>query len=282
MKIKHTLIMIMLVSGLGLLAREPFLLKKADKGSNIFKTNASPVEKKKMYANVNGVTNAVIKLNLSQIAIKNLSFQAEYGFHNKMSAAVGVSFLMNRSMGNLYNTSDEYEDNFSVPTLKGFALTPEFRFYPGGNEEKPAPRGFYIAAYGRYAKYKISQEVSYQETPSSTRYSATASQTYAGMTGGLMIGNQWIIGDHFSIDFWIIGGGYGKAKYTYSWVAPAANLNAKQQQDVKDQANENFDGFSAFGLDAEVETTKNSATMTVKGVPMISLRGMGLCFGFCF
>jgi|GEM_PF-720207 len=287
MKFKHTMIMGALLSGASLFAGEPFILK-TNNGDDFLKNKPALFAKKKSReskvaaANANGESNMAVKLNISQLALKNISFQAEYGFHNKMSVALGVSYLLNRSLGLLYSTDTQYEDNFTVPQLSGFAITPEFRFYPGGNDDKPAPNGFYVGAYVRYAKYKITQTVSYQDTQTSPKYSAEAKQTYGGVNGGIMIGRQWIIGDHFSIDWWIVGAGYGKAKYTYSWTAPGANLTAAQQQDVKDEADANFESFSAFGLDSKVTTTKNSAMMTVTGVPMFSIRFMGLCLGYAF
>ena len=38
-------------------------------------------------------SNLVIKMNLTQIAFKNLSFQAEFAFHPKLSVALGYSKL---------------------------------------------------------------------------------------------------------------------------------------------------------------------------------------------
>jgi hypothetical protein len=296
MKIFITTVTCMLFAG-SLLADEPFILKQNNRSSLLKETptlfskkETTPIlfakkeTKLKMAANSDGKSNIAIKMNLSQIALRNLSFQAEYGFHKKMTVAVGFSYLMKRDLSLLYNVPDSLEKNFTVPKLSGFAITPEFRFYPGGDEDKPAPNGFYIGAYLRYAKYKLAQTVSYTDDTqfNPQTYTAEAKQTYGGINGGLMIGRQWIIADHFTIDWWIIGAGYGKAKYTYEWVAKGANLSEAQQADVKKQADENFDGFSAFGLDASVQTTSNSAKMTVKGVPMMSLRFMGLCLGYAF
>lgn len=280
MKITKTLLAGLFATALQLHAGEPFLLKK-DNGSSFLKTKPATSEQKKMQANMDGYSNIVIKMNLTQLAFTNLSFQAEYGFHKKLSAALGISYLLDRRMaGNLYDEADPY---FTTPRMSGFAITPELRFYPGGKEEKPAPRGFYLAPYLRYAKYSVKQVVSYQDdAPGSKLHEADATHSYAGYNVGLMIGRQWIIGKHFSIDWWIIGAGYGKAKYAYKWQADDANLTAAQQADVKQQAQEYFDEFSLFGLEGDIETTPKSATMNVRGLPMYSLRFMGLCVGYAF
>lgn len=290
MNIKHTLLAALVMTGAVAHAGEPvffkkpgepFLIKKPTK--EFPKLSASTTEfrkesrRKALLANENGDANIAIKMNLTQLGFSNLSFQGEYGFHHKLSVALGFSYLLPRNLP--FYEGDEY---FTVPKLSGWALTPEFRFYPGGKEDKPAPRGFYLAAYLRYAKYSLTQTVSYQETSTSPIYSAEAKQTYGGINGGIMIGNQWVMGKHFTLDFWIIGFGYGSAKYTYSWTAENVVLNAKQQADVKELAEDELQGFSIFGLDGSVQTTSNSVKMSVGGLPMYSLRFLGLCVGYAF
>lgn len=276
---KKTFIVTLIVAGMNLFAGEPFLLKN-DKGSEFPKTKPEMLfSKKKMQANADDKSNIAIKLNLTQLGFKNLSFQGEFGFHPKMSVALGFSYLLKNELP-AYN-GDEY---FGPLTYNGTAITPEFRFYPGGDEDKPAPNGFYIAAYLRYAKYKMTQRVSYTETDKTFNqtYSAETEQTYGGVNAGLMIGRQWIIGKHFSLDWWIVGAGYGKAKYTYKWLSPGANLSPADQRKAEDAAEENFSDFSALGYSGEATATNNSVKMTVSGLPMISIRFMGLCIGYAF
>jgi hypothetical protein len=259
------------------LAGEPVITETSP--AEVLPIRSSNIFKRKMQANVDGKSNIVIKMNLSQLAFKNLSFQAEYAFHHKLSFALGFSNLLRRPFPAAFYEATAF---FSRPTYGGYAITPELRFYPGGDEDKPAPRGFYLAPYLRYAKYKVLQTVSYQDRPNDPTYTAEAEQTYSGFNGGLMIGYQWIISDHFAIDLWIIGGGYGKAKYTYKWTVPGLSMTPAQQADVKQAAENEFDSFSLFGLSGEVTTTPNSAMMTVRGLPMYSLRVLGLNLGYAF
>ncbi|PBQ30790.1 hypothetical protein CNR22_03030 [Sphingobacteriaceae bacterium] len=227
-----------------------------------------------------------IKLNLTPLVFRSLSLQAEYAFHRKMSIALGASILPKRTLSeDLYNAIDDnpYSSNFSTPVYEGKNITPEFRFYPFGREGHSAPNGFYIAAYYRYAHYTAHQTVSYQDvsSPGQPVYTARATHDYSGGTGGLMIGKQWIIAKHFSIDWWIVGGGYGKAKYTYTWKIDGINLTEDQQAFVREQANQNFENFSMFGIEPNVQTTSNSAFMSSM-LPMFNLRFMGICLGFAF
>jgi hypothetical protein len=278
MNMKNTFFAALLCTGLTLSAGEPFFLRKSSGDNSLAKLDPSvtglrkKTEKPRMDAN--GESNIAIKLNLTQIAFKNISLQGEYGFHKKMTVALGYSNLLKHEIG-FYKTDALY----SAPKFSAWAITPEFRFYPGATDEKPAPNGFYIAAYLRYAKYKLEQVVSYTDTKT---YSATANQTYSGANVGIMIGRQWIIGKHFSLDWWIVGAGYGKAKYNYTWDDPTANLTAKQQADIANNAKDYLNSISLFGSSVDVNTTSHSASISVSGLPMYSFRFMGLCLGYAF
>jgi hypothetical protein len=225
----------------------------------------------------------VIKMNLSQIALRNFSFQYERALHENLSVACGLSFLLVRPFPGAFSKDDPSGEGLRSPTYKGWAITPEFRYYPGGDvEEKPAPHGFYVAAYLRYAKYQLTSEY-YEKFSDGTTYGYDYNLTYKGANLGLMIGSQWIIGKHFSIDWWILGAGYGKARFSMEAVGHGINMDASDQAEVKASVEGEFDDSAiVFGQKVEVTTTSNSVMATVKGLPMISLRGFGLCLGFAF
>lgn len=236
-----------------------------------------------------GGSNQVIKLNISQLIFKNISLQYEYGFHKNMSGALGLSYLVKRDIpGILFTPDTDY--GYSLPQYYGWAITPEFRFYPGKKEEHQAPHGFYIAPYFRYAKYTL--QANYVDTtynpmnvqpPPKTNYNVKVS--YGGFTGGIMIGAQWIIDDHFSFDWWILGGGSGSAKLSISAVATDGNVNMSSQQQTNTSNNiiENLGELQKFSDGTvKTETTANSAKVTISGVPMLSYRAFGFCFGYAF
>lgn len=100
-----------------------------------------------------------------------------------------------------------------------------------------------------------------------------------------MIGSQWLIGKHFSIDWWILGAGGGKAKFNIESksIDGKLNMSTQEQADLKADITDNIGELGSFGKgDLTVETTSSSATATVKGLPMTSIRGFGLCLGFAF
>lgn len=255
------------------------LLPSTTKPSSINKTNEG--EKKLAH---------VIKLNASQLALKNISLQYELGFHKNMSFALGYSNLLTRTVPDRF-IDNEKADGFKKPFLKGFAVTPEFRFYPGKKEEKPAPHGFYLAPYLRYSKYTIGADLvqidTLQVSPlalKTTNYNLSGS--LKSTTVGLMMGSQWIIGKHFSFDWWILGLGFGKSTFALEGTTSGSLLPA-QQEKLKTNITKNIEELPDFltGGVIDIETTSNTAKIDINKIPMMSFRGMltaGFNFGFKF
>jgi hypothetical protein len=226
----------------------------------------------------------VIKLNLSQLALRNISLQYEYGFHKNMSGALGISYLMPLKIPSVVFEPSANGEGYQLPKFSGWSVTPEFRFYPGKKEAHQAPHGFYLAPYMRYSKYTLSADY-YDLLSNGNMRLYKASASFSGITGGLMIGSQWIIGKHFSIDWWIIGGGVGKGKLTLESKSddPTLNLSAQEQADLKTDINTNIGELQNFSNGTiNIETTSNSAKATIKGIPMTSYRAFGLNLGFAF
>lgn len=223
----------------------------------------------------------VVKMNISQLVLKNISLQYEYGFHKNMSGALGISFLMKRDAPEFFTEEDPTGEGLRNTALKGFAITPEFRFYPGAKEEHQAPHGFYIGAYYRYSKHTITSTHTENFSNGKT-YSYNMEASYKGANAGLMIGSQWIIGKHFSIDWWILGGGAGKAKFQMEATGAGFIMNSQERAEVKESVEQELADVAVLGFKTEVTTTGNSVKAAVNGLPMLSFRGFGICLGFAF
>ncbi|MES2567429.1 MAG: DUF3575 domain-containing protein [Bacteroidota bacterium] len=227
----------------------------------------------------------VIKLNLTQLALTNISMQYEFAFHKNFSAALGASYLLPRTIPGQLFTPSSNGSGYQLPKFGGWSVTPEIRFYPGKKVKHKAPHGFYLAPYFRYSKYNLNSSYVDVDSTSGQRRNYDVKASYSGFTAGLMIGSQWVIGKHFTIDWWILGGGYGKAKFKINAESTdgSINMSPSEQEDLKNNIRDNIGELGSFGNgEITVETTSNSATATVKGLPMTSLRGFGLTLGFAF
>lgn len=253
-----------------------------EKAPSLFKNNKSLAVKE---ADPVNSPKQVIKLNLTQLALTNISMQYEFAFHKNFSAALGASYLLPRSIPSQFFTPSANGEGYALPKFGGWAVTPEIRIYPGKKVKHQAPHGFYLAPYFRYSKYSMTTSYVDKDSTSGKQNTYNVKAAYSGFTAGLMIGSQWIIGKHFSIDWWILGGGYGKAKFMINSESADGSLNMspQEQENLKNDIRTNIGELGSFGNgEVTVETTPNSATATVRGLPMTSIRGFGLVLGFAF
>lgn len=100
----------------------------------------------------------IVKVNLMALALKNYSFQYERVLTKKISIAVGVRTMPTGSLpfqdifiDQFGDDDPDVESTIRDVKIGNFALTPEVRFYLN---KKGYGRGFYIAPYYRFAKFK--------------------------------------------------------------------------------------------------------------------------------
>lgn len=225
---------------------------------------------------------SVVKLNVSQLGLRNISFQYEYAFHKHLSGAMGMNVFLKRPSPGFFTKEDPTGEGLRNTQIKGFSITPELRYYPMANDEHRAPQGFYLAAYYRYSKYTYTSGYVENFTNGKT-YSYDLLATYKGGTCGAMIGYQWLIGKHFSIDWWIIGGGIGKANFSMEATGKGFVMSSSEQAEVKTSVEQQLGNVpDVVNLDSKVSTTSSSVKATASGLSMLSPRGFGLCLGFSF
>ena len=139
--------------------------------------------------------NSAIKLNVISVAVAtaNVSFESKIGD--------GSSF----QIGAFYT-------GFSISDTKftGFGITPELRFYPGGD----ALHGFFVGPYLRYQNFKLSSP-GYTYNSSGSTTATTNEATLNTFGGGANLGYQWVFGEHFVLEpFLRLGYSGGSVKVT--------------------------------------------------------------------
>ncbi len=144
-----------------------------------------------------------IKANLLSPLFNTGNFQYERVVGEKSTAQLGFFFS---------------SVNFDETKFRGFGITPEYRFYPGGTTID----GFFVAPYFRYQSFNLSDDADNEGTA-----------TFIG--GGLIVGRQWIFGDVVTFEVFI-GPNYS-----------SGDVEVTSGQDSFDVGF--FDGFGArFGL----------------------------------
>ena len=223
--------------------------------------------------------NNIIKLNLTDLFWKNFTFQYERVIKKYLSGALAVRFMPNGSIpykNFIYKQigDDDPQTQETIDNIKinNFAITPEVRFYLG---KKGFGQGFYVAPTYRFAKFNISNiEINYSENshPDSViNMSGKLSANY----GGLMIGAQWFLGKHFTLDWWIFGPIAGKQKSSFNGYSSVA-LSPDDQQQIRD----NIDDLDIPRTDITYSVDAHNVNMKLHG-PLAGI-SFGLAFGFRF
>lgn len=140
----------------------------------------------------------LFKVNPLSIFTLTASVAYERVINDRMSAQLG--FFYTPPTIRLFNTR-----------FDGFGLTPEFRYYL--LESVAAPKGFYVAPYLRYQRFRLTYD-----DPNDDRYDGTG--TFSAFGGGVLVGGQWTFGDRISVDAFI-----GPAISSFNFKADIAQLN---------------------------------------------------------
>ena len=216
----------------------------------------------------NAQTN-VIKLNLFALGLTNISMQYERTISEHSSVALGLSMLPSRGLPSAAINADS-SGTLKGLTFSGWSITPEYRYYFSGK----APKGFYVAPYFRYSKYSIDKVgVTYASSVTNQDETVFVDGSFKTTVIGLMLGSQWLLGEHVTLDWWIIGAGFGSATAT---VTGSGNFDATQRADLTHE----METFDVPGTVTATVTSNSISAEYKTGLP--AFRGFGLCLGYKF
>lgn len=217
----------------------------------------------------------IVKLNLTSVLFHNISLQYERILTPKLSVAMGLR-IMPKSNLPFRSTVAEVWDNeatsifFKGTEVGGLAITPEFRYYLGSGNGK----GFYMAPFLRYehsnlhVDYELGNDISLKTT-----IPLIGKINTLGV--GIMLGSQFNLGQHITLDWWILGPYYTSNKLNLE----ANNLNLNDDQTQAIQYDLDSIDFAWLKLDTKVTNTQVEAS--AKG-SFGAIRSVGLCLGYKF
>ena len=219
---------------------------------------------------------SIIKMNVAAIAFKSYSFQYEYAAGKKIAVALGYRFMPKSGVpfkSTINSMVDDEQTKTTIDNFKtsNFAITPEVRFYLG----KDVFRGFYVAPFLRYARYKAEGPFDFQIEELNTTETMFFKGSVNTYTGGVLVGAQWKLSKLVYLDWWILGPSYGGSKGN---LKGERNLNPLEQQELREQIGNFVDDLPIVKATATVDG--NGANIDFKG-PWAGLRA-GLNVGFRF
>lgn len=234
----------------------------------------------------------VIKLNLSAAVLGTATIQYEKVLGKHFSLALGAGYRPKLLLP-LAKELEKYVDfadnrinyisfenvNKAESKIGMYHITPELRFYFG---KKQAPFGTYLSVFGKYNDFHgdvpVFVDTDYKGVPVRLELPVDTKIKTASM--GLMIGRQFRLGNHFTFDWYVAGGHFGRAK-----VHGESNQNLEGFDDefrtrLRDKIlnsfkiNEDYLGLSVDNQGVKVDN--------VRQLNYFNLRGIGFNLGYRF
>ncbi len=148
----------------------------------------------------------IVKVNLLGMPTRNFGVYGERIISKRVSFVLGINSMPEGKIPyiNKFTTEQEILDI----RISSLSMTPEFRFYLS---RSGFSKGFYIAPYYRYEKYKASSyNLEFEDEDYNTQH-IMMSGNLNTHSAGAIIGVQWFLGKrkNISLDWTIFGAHYG-------------------------------------------------------------------------
>lgn len=206
---------------------------------------------------------SAVKLGLGGLVVTAPNLRFEQAVGDRMSFQITGSYKFPTGV----NLSEFGSESLSLTDAKisGFAIIPEFRFYFGQGNAGTI-KGFYLAPYLKYHRYGTKTNTGFNYTNPEGRViplNPELNLSLGTFGGGLQIGYQWILGEHFSIDWHFLGLGadFHRVRFGYDFTEDDLNLRDVAEYIIDEYNMENPDSpltFSEEELNQIPETGKKA------------------------
>jgi len=171
--------------------------------------------------------NKVAKVSVGHLAFKNVSVGYEYKLNNIFTLNVVAGGYIPHSTGFILNGIAQY---MGVESIQGKTfggnISPEIRVYTW----RKAPKGFYFTFVAKYEAHFFNVEAEIYDANVRHDFTYESPMFYHKTNGTFGIGYQWVLNRKFTIDWTIIGIGYGI--HMYSGIVETDNPRFNSEQGV--------------------------------------------------
>lgn len=218
----------------------------------------------------------IIKTNVTAYVFRNLNLSYERVISDKFSLLASVGYIPKGPIPFINVVLDKGDDLRDLK-MAHQSYTLEGRYYFNGGRGE----GFYVAPYVRHSILEAPSHQFDFTLEDAVTGNQVVEMTFSGkansINGGLMLGKQWFMGknDNVIVDFWILGGHFGKGLGDF-YARTSRPLTASEQQ----QAQQELEDLNVVFFKYTVKTHENGADIRLDG-PWGGLRS-GLSIGYRF
>lgn len=227
-----------------------------------------------------GVKPNAIKINLTALGANNIAIQYERALADHFSFAVQGRYTLEIKPQDFISSNFESTGTLadsvsaSFPMLGGFAITPEFRYYP-----KNVMKGFYLGPYLRYRQNTVNMPFSYYDD-NNIQVNQELNGKVNTVIFGLMFGVHAALGKRVSMDIFIAGLQYGASVGNLDYSSSTTVFSATDQQEIINGI-EDFKNNALVDLNFDYTVTDKSVGLETRfAAPGIRLFGINLGYRF--
>lgn len=177
-----------------------------------------------------------VKVSLGNAFTGSIPLSFERAVSDNQSFAVLVNIGIPKNAPAVFSNEIEGVDGTGDIRTSSFSITPEYRFYTSGE----AMNGFYIAPYLKYRSWGFD----FSGTFGDDNTGVDTKGKWNAVGGGAQMGYQWLIGEHFVIDWYFLG--LGMTYQTLKADFTTDDLSADLQQ-IANDIEADLDGSPILG-----------------------------------
>jgi len=172
----------------------------------------------------------IIRYNLSGALLVGFDKYIVLGYERVLSPKKSIS--VNFGLASLPKFVNIETDSFNLQRKgerSGYNFSVDYRIYLARENKYPAPRGFYIGPYFSYNHFTSTHYWQYKNSTANKEIGSNSN--FNINTIGFELGYQLLIGKRLTLDFVMVGPGFGFYNYKVSFVD---NLDAARKQQILD------------------------------------------------
>jgi hypothetical protein len=201
-----------------------------------------------------------------------ITLGGEYNMNMKKSITLTLGIPFNQP------TTYKLDGDKQTITQKTFSAMAGYRVYLGqGNMH-----GLYFEPYVKYLKNNASF-VTDADIDGSSRDFAVTSE-YTGVGVGAQLGAQFLIGNHFTVDFYFLGPEANSAKHNIFMqeLGSGAPWDAQESADAEDELNDTFKDVPLIGKKLKIDVNADQRSVSSEYKGFLPGFRFGLSFGYRF
>lgn len=192
--------------------------------------------------------NNVVRIGVPSLLYGRVNLNFEHVFGGNKSINLMAGFQVPRSFPQLIEELDRTGDfRVNGANWKAAGITPSIRFYV--KKKKEAPAGFYMAPFVSYNYNNLDLDTEYDDG-ASRDVPSTIDTKLHGLGVGFMIGSQWIVNEHLSIDFNYFGIGFGRQFSNSTFKSSDTTVDYQQLADDFNEEAESENVFNNASVEA--------------------------------